>query len=317
MSIIKEDYKDGVKILYLKKIFTDEEIEKYKNKQIQSNLINYIVREDVDAYDENNNMLFCFRKNKLSSSNIRLFYDNVIDYAKNTTNNRGTGSGSKNKNIVDNPKIMTNILGYFDRLSPNQKYLLKKNGINVNGLEVRETRFNSLYPDKFNKCIPLIKEIDEHYSKYAPEKYRLQKKKALQTPFHILGTAFTTITVNVNFKTTIHKDKGDDPEGYGNLVVIENGEYEGGETCFPQYGCGVDVRTGDVLLMDVHQYHGNLPIIKKEKEAIRLSIVSYLRYNIWKKTRGMTHKNMMTQLNKLRKISIKSQNVYKTRKLRK
>jgi hypothetical protein len=95
----------------------------------------------------------------------------------------------------------------------------------------------------------------------------------------------------------MHTDKGDDEEGFGNLVVLERGEYTGGETCFPQYGLGVDVREGDVLFMDVHEVHGNLPMksvkpAEGEKEAIRLSVVCYLRKKIWDKTRGKTRKQL-------------------------
>ena len=148
------------------------------------------------------------------------------------------------------------------------------------------------YPEQFKKLIPLIKEIDQLYKKYAPEYYAKQKKKANQTPFHISDTAFTTITTNVNFQTAVHTDKGDDPEGFGNLAVIERGIYKGGETCFPQYGIGVDVRTGDIIYMDVHQPHGNLPIEPETEDAQRLSIVCYLRKSIWEQTRGKTRKFM-------------------------
>jgi hypothetical protein len=45
----------------------------------------------------------------------------------------------------------------------------------------------------------------------------------------------------------------------------------------------LDVRTGDILYMDVHQPHGNLPLELETKDAKRLSIVCYLRNNIWLK----------------------------------
>ena len=83
----------------------------------------------------------------------------------------------------------------------------------------------------------------------------------------------------------MHKDLGDDVEGFGNLAVIEHGKYKGGETCFPQYGIGVDVRTTDILFMDVHEWHANLPIKLESPDAIRLSIVCYLRYNVWNRTK--------------------------------
>jgi hypothetical protein len=190
---------------------------------------------------------------------------------------------------------MTNIIGYFDKFSPKQKFLMKTQKKNL--LAVRETRFVADYPEKYKKIIPLIKEIDSLYEKYIPENYSKQKRKAEQTYFKISDTSFTTVTTNVNFKTTIHKDKGDDIEGFGNLVVIEKGKYTGGETCLPQYGIGVNVRTGDILFMDVHEWHGNLPIHLEEKDAKRLSVVCYLRHNVWEKTKNKP-KKFMTEHNK-------------------
>ena len=32
---------------------------------------------------------------------------------------------------------------------------------------------------------------------------------------------YPTVTTNVNWQTSIHTDKGDDSEGFGNLVVLE------------------------------------------------------------------------------------------------
>jgi hypothetical protein len=209
---------------------------------------------------------------------------------------------SKSKNVYDNPKIMSNIIGYFDKLSPQHKFKYKKQGKPLPKITVRETRFVTDYPEKFKKLIPLIKEIDKYYKEYAPEYYAKQKKKANQTPYHIADTAFTTVTTNVNYQTTVHTDKGDDPEGFGNLVVIEHGKYKGGETCFPQYGIGIDARTCDVLYMDVHQPHGNLPVELESNDAKRLSIVCYLRKSIWDQTKGKTRKFMEKHNRTMRNI---------------
>lgn len=184
----------------------------------------------------------------------------------------------------------------YNYLSPKQKFILKQQGKKIS-TSVRQCRFNMDYPDKYKKLLPLIRQIDEYYKQYVPDKYKAQRRKANQTPFKIDGTAFTTITTNVNFQTTVHTDKGDDIEGFGNLAVIEHGKYKGGETCLPQYGIGVDVRTGDILYMDVHQPHGNLPLELETKDAKRLSIICYLRNNIWLKTKGKTKKFMMSHIN--------------------
>lgn len=291
--IIKREKKNGIHILYVRKEKTDEEMEKHKNKLIARTSIKDIISEDTDVYTEDNKLLLKFRKKNLNKNKIKDFYDNVIHFAqKSYTTNRGSASGSKTKNISENPKVMSNVIGYMDNFSPKQKYLLTQQHKTVK-YNVRECRFNADFPEKYEKLIPLIQDIDHYYKKLVPEYYKKQIKKANQTFFRIPKTSFTTITTNVNFQTSIHKDKGDDKDGFGNLTVIEEGNYSGAETCFPQYGIGVDVRTGDVLFMDVHEWHGNLPMVKKTPDAIRLSIVCYLRYNVWKNTIKISKSQMI------------------------
>jgi hypothetical protein len=95
------------------------------------------------------------------------------------------------------------------------------------------------------------------------------------------------VTTNLNFRTAAHFDSGDWTDGFGNLVVIERGTpYKGAHTGFPQYGVAVDCRTGDFLAMDVHQIHGNTPLIPGDETTERLSLVSYLRENIVKNCKG-------------------------------
>jgi hypothetical protein len=291
--IEKKEKKGNVTIYYVKEEYNDAKLEKVLNKKLKRSDIKDIIDEDADVYTTEGELLLRFRKNKLNKSNIELFYDNVIDFAVIPTSNRGSASGSKSKNIYDNPKIMSNIIGYFDKLAPKQKAKIRDSGNKMPKITVRETRFTADYPEKYKKLIPLIKEIDKYYKQLIPNKYLLQKKKANQTPFHIDNTAFTTVTTNVNYQTSVHTDKGDDDEGFGNLVVIEHGKYTGGETCFPQYGIGVNIRSGDVLFMNVHKAHGNLPIVLESKDAKRLSIVCYLRKNIWVQTKGKTKKFMI------------------------
>jgi hypothetical protein len=221
----------------------------------------------------------------LSDNNVKEFYDNVIKFAVNKTSNRGSASGSEKKNIFANPKIMSNIIGYFDKFSPSQKVKLRQTGQPIPKVTVRKTRFLSMYPERFERTLPLIQEIDNLYEQLVPNNYAEQKQKATDTPFHITETAFTTATLNVNYQTTVHKDQGD--FGFGNLTVIEHGSYLGGETCFPQYGIGINCRTNDILFMDVHQAHGNLPIELQTADTKRLSIVCYLRISIWKQTRDI------------------------------
>jgi len=290
--IIDKAKKGNIMVYHVDKNIDDNKMESVLNTYVKPSQIDFIIDHDADVYTADNKLLLRFRKGKLSSTNVADFYDNVIKFAKHTTSNRGSTSGSKKKNVGDNPKIMSNIFGFFDKFSPSQKALLSKKGKKI--LEARECRFNMDNPENYKKTLPLIKEIDKLYEQYIPEHYNKQRKKANQTNFKIQGTCFTTITTNVNFQTTIHTDKGDDVEGFGNLAVIESGKYTGGETCFPQFGIGVDVRTSDILFMNVHEPHGNLPVKKIDNDAIRLSIVCYLRYNVWVKTKNKTKKFMIS-----------------------
>lgn len=291
--IIKKEKKGNIMIYYVKKDYDDSKLTKVMNKKLKRDDIKTIIDHDADVYTEDGKLLLRFRKNKLNKDKVNEFYDNIINFALTQTNNRGSASGSKMKNVYNNPKIMSNIIGYFDKLSPQHKFKFKQLGKPLPKITTRETRFLQDHPEKFKKLIPLIREIDNYYEQYVPENYSKQKKKANQTPFHIADTAFTTITTNVNYQTTVHTDKGDDIEGFGNLAVIEHGKYKGGETCFPQYGLGIDVRTCDIIYMDVHQPHGNLPIELESKDAKRLSIVCYLRKSIWDQTKGKTKKFMI------------------------
>ncbi len=300
--IEKREKKNGITIYHVKKDYEDSKLSKVLNKKLKRSDISYIIDDDADVYTEDGKLLIRFRKGKLSKKNIDEFYDNVIDFALNVTTNRGSASGSKSKNVYDNPKIMSNILGYFDKLSPRQKMKIRTSGNKTPSITVRETKFMQDYPERYRKLIPLICEIDSYYESLIPENYRKQKRKANQTPFKIANTSFTTVTTNVNYQTTVHTDKGDDEEGFGNLAVIEEGKYTGGETCFPQYGIGVDVRTGDILYMNVHEPHGNLPIVTETNDAKRLSIVCYLRRRIWEQTKGKTKKFMVRHNKTMKKL---------------
>jgi len=285
--IIKKEKEGDVTIYTVDKDYDDEKLRGKISTFIKRDHIKNIIDHDADVYTADGKLLIRFRKGVLPTTHTKLFYDNIIKFAKNISQLRGNASGGKT--IAQDKGVMSNIFGYFDKWSPSQKVIFRKKHFKPM-VDVRECRFNQEYPEMYKQTIPLIQDIDHLYEKLTPEQYKLQRRKANQTVFKIPNTSFTTITTNVNNQTSIHTDKGDDEDGFGNLAVIEEGKYTGGETCFPQYGIGVDVRTGDMLFMDVHQPHANLPIVKQDNDAVRLSIVCYLRRNVWLKTKGKTRK---------------------------
>ena len=144
-----------------------------------------------------------------------------------------------------------------------------------------------------------INKTDEFFKELLPNRYAAQKRVAetIDPQLRIGDTAFTTVTINNNFRTACHRDAGDLKEGFGNLSCTGKGEWDGGYTILPEYRVGAKLNPGDVLIMDVHQIHGNTAIREKNtgKEAKfignkrnedfkvdfeRISLVCYLRENM-------------------------------------
>jgi hypothetical protein len=274
-----------MKTIVVEKQLTNEEVKKLEGIRLPKGFFKILIQEDTDLYNTDGMLLARFRKNVLSGVKIDLAYENLIHFAKKKTTTRGNASGNPDKPKITgkNDKIMSNIMGYFDTTAVSQKSILKKAGMPIP--KCRETSFTGKFPDKWKNVIPLIDEIDAQYKLLCPQQHAKQYEQTKKTKFQIENTAFTTITTNVNLQTGIHTDKGDYKEGFGNLIVIERGTYSGGYTGFPQYGVAIDVRQGDFLAMDVHQFHGNEPI-ESDGEFERLSIVSYMREGIVRKCVG-------------------------------
>jgi hypothetical protein len=126
MTIVKTENKNGIKIYTVEKNFDDVKMEKKMDKFLKKKDIADIIDHDADVYTNEGKLLLRFRKDVLPKTHIDDFYDNVIKFAMNTSGNRGSASGSKSKSIWDNPRVMSNIFGFFDRWSPIQKVVFKK-----------------------------------------------------------------------------------------------------------------------------------------------------------------------------------------------
>lgn len=302
-----------VKKIVLDKKISDIELSKKEGYFFSDTDFDTIITEDYDVFRKENNteiLLLSFRKNVLSKNNCIDSYNSLKEYAKRKHNNRGSAGGLLDVNKLPNyVKEITNktkfrtyyigkdnkekkdhisnyvqsgIIGYFDRYDRNQL------GKDKPKIPCRTTKFTKEQVEKWDKCLPLIKEINKHFKKQVSDRHNIQVTRAkLTKEFQILNTAFSTITINLNYRTALHKDKGDLEEGFGNLIVLEGDKcetgkepYLGGYIGFPQYGVCVDVRQGDFLAMDVHQFHCNTEIIGEN--CSRLSLVCYLRKNMIK-----------------------------------
>jgi hypothetical protein len=287
--------------LHLEPKLTDKEVASLAGHMLNIQHYDLLVQQDCDGYDkETGKILFKFRKKVIPSNIAEAAYRNLRT-AVIESDNRGMSAGVITDYEADK---LTKELGFtgWERVSEHRIRFLKKDGTLSNTIRAkrvysgiigyfdrdvrfpycRQTAFNEKHLDRFNKAYPLIKRVNELYKKLLPEHYAFQESVALASSkdFVIKDTVFTTITVNKNWQTAVHKDKGDLEGGFGNLVVLRAGQYEGGYFVLPKWRVAIDLNNCDVLFVDVHQWHGNTPIIGNQGEYERVSLVMYYRENI-------------------------------------
>lgn len=163
--------------------------------------------------------------------------------------------------------VFSGIAGFFDRY-PRIPY-------------GRATSYTEHNREKYEMAFPFLQHLSEGFSQLLPVRYNAQKAAAntIDPRFVIPGTPFTTVTVNKTFRTACHRDAGDFQDGLSNLLVLSNnGNYEGGYLVFPEVRVAVNVRPGDLLLVNNHEIiHGNTEMKMLDDEAERISLVVYLR----------------------------------------
>jgi hypothetical protein len=143
----------------------------------------------------------------------------------------------------------------------------------------RTTAWTGKNTEEFRSLYPLFSEIGALFKKHVPHRFQTQMERTRRTEadWRIADTPYTTITVNNNYPTGVHTDKGDLEEGFSCLMCIRRGEYTGGRLVFPEYRIATDLNDGDLILMDAHQWHGNTNIVPQNDEAERISLVLYYR----------------------------------------
>jgi len=163
--------------------------------------------------------------------------------------------------------VLSGIAGWFDRY-PRIPY-------------GRATAYTQHSYDKFKLSFPFLQSLDRGFAELLPQRHAAQRAAAdkIDPAFLVPDTVFTTITVNKTFRTAAHRDAGDFTNGLSNLLVLSNnGNYTGGYLILPEVRIAVNVRPGDLLLVNNHEYiHGNTPIELQDETAERVSLVCYLR----------------------------------------
>ena len=319
-----------VEIIYVSPLMSDDEMESMAGEYFDESHYNTIIDYDADVYTDNGQLLAKFRRGVIKKELTELALSSFRTQARVKHNNRGASAGILDVNklevpasrLFDQKKFRTkfikkgdnkqrgtvskttignlapsNIAGFFDTPQRKDKKAL---------VPCRMTQFTQKnFHGRWRESLPFLNRCDQLFQRLVPNRHRRQWLKANMTPeFNIMDTAFSTITINYSWRTAAHRDAGDYFKGFGNLIVVEDhqnpNEYEGCYTGFPQYGVAFDVRTGDFLAMDVHQWHCNTEFINPSGEQSsemvlsprsgkktlrewsynRLSVVCYLRDNM-------------------------------------
>ena len=268
--------KEAKKVIVIAKM-TDEEMEKQEGTYFKDDPKKFtIFDEDVDVYaketaDGEEKLVAKLRKNVLDKDLVKVGWDNFYITAA-PSRNRGAAAGpidtkskywkkrkpteitkwsaryiqdGKVSKMKVNNNVFSSVLGYFEK-TPFMK------------LPCRLTSYTQKYFRYYKHGIPFIEELDRMFKHLIPDRHKIQYNAIHAKPmYQVADTAFSSLTINRNFRTALHKDAGDFAQGYGNLSVIERGKYHGGHTLFPRFGVGFNVRTGDFLAMDVHEWHCN------------------------------------------------------------
>jgi hypothetical protein len=268
-----------------------------------------IISSNVDVFcKKTGDCLLKFRRNVIPQATVKAAYEGLRGAALETSN-RGTAAGKVTQEMLDElAKKRGARMGFKlakpkeGEVSSTRYYRVLQDGTLskttyaypvISGVAgfmgpnprfpyCRQTAFTQQNWSEFVKAYPIIKLVDEFYEALMPRPYRLQKAQAEKSSpdFVIKGTSFTTVTVNRNWQTACHTDKGDFREGFGNLTVLRRGAYTGGYFVLPQYRIAVDMQNCDLLLVDVHRVHGNTPIKLVDRKAERVSLVMYYREDI-------------------------------------
>jgi hypothetical protein len=234
-----------------------------------------------------NRLLCVYLPGALSGQATPEVYEVLHSLKQFTTSNRGLASGTKRlrRGGAETPATRTEsvpissiILGSMDPMGQ-QRYC-------------RLSSWTGRHLPEWATLHPFLREIGHHLQEHVPDRWAAQMARVMEThdEWIIPGTPFSTVTVNNTYPTGVHTDKGDLDEGFSTIACLRRGTYTGGQLIFPSYRVAVDLRDGDLILMDAHQWHGNVPItctcgtiLRGPCDtcgAERISVVSYFRTKI-------------------------------------
>lgn len=305
--------------IYIKKSYEAQEGFYYPESHYDT-----IYKNEIKIIDSDTQKIIAIlKKNVIPQEDRQKYKDILRSPAKAKTKNRGNGAGKvdikrfpkqakelcdKNGNPIDPNKHYTSLFyknqeGKF--VNRGQSNLVRSGCAGYfdkrGSLPCRMVSWSAKNSVKHNELIPLCNVIAETHKLVDIESYTKQKERAELSPSYIFGnTIYSTLTLNYDFRTASHRDKGDFKSGLSTLTILEDipNNYEGLYLGLPEYKIAFDIRDGDILFFDTHQIHCNTEYkVLSDKLGInnivdedgvsdkyfagRISIVAYLRERLY------------------------------------
>lgn len=236
-----------------------------------------LLTEDTAVFKPDGSLLCVFLRGAIPDE-INAKAWSVLRGYKTKTDARGVATGIQSKgrkkldgtysNVTKVPKgweVISGVIGFFERT--------------VRYPHCHKCTWNAEFPEHYKRLLPLCQLVNDLFKQYVPDRWNAQKEVAdsCHPSWLIEGTVFSTLTINKNFRTSCHLDAGDLPQGFSCLTVIREGTYQGGNLVFPDFRVAAELKTGDLILFDPHEFHGNTQIVPLTNGAQRCSIVYYMR----------------------------------------
>jgi hypothetical protein len=260
-------------------------IDRRAGKPVLESEVKLLLTGDADVYKPSGEPLCLLRRGAIDPALCEQAREALLATKKYGSGNRANYGGGVARNQVKkdgtlsrstsihDPEtgerraaILSSCLGYFERQGGRFPYC-------------RESSFVGKQAEQWQTILPMIDRAGVVFSTEMPQRYAKQFEVAerVNPAFRIGRTPFTTITVNNNVVGAIHQDKGDYKEGFGIISVVRRGKYSGGWLVFPEYEVAADLRDGDLIFFNSHDWHGVTKFYDNDPDFERISIVYYLR----------------------------------------
>ena len=268
---------------------SDQQCKELRGKYLTEDHYDFLIKEDTDFYDaETGALVFKFRKKAIQKDLLKIAWLNCKMLAK-ASRGRGASAGP-----IDPEAIYWKKRELYWSNKWSAKYMvkdrktgeMKESAMKVNnevasnpigfygetkgmGLDLpcRLTHYTRQNMENYENSKVYFKSMGDLYKDLYPEQYEKQLERAKQNEYHIEGTPYSTITINRNFRTAAHQDSGDFG-GWASLSVLEEGKYHGGYLVLPKYRIAIDLRHGDYLICDVHNFHANTELFETEEDKL-------------------------------------------------